>query len=72
MLRTLQPLLVACLLQLSGAVLAAQGEAQQPTDKNAGQSAPPDDRPRPPAPADTFTPSEKIGADSAVSFPVDI
>jgi hypothetical protein len=25
-----------------------------------------------PAPAPTFTPSEQIGADSAVSFPVDI
>ena len=27
---------------------------------------------KPPAPAPTFKPSEQIGADSAVSFPVDI
>jgi len=72
MLRTLPPLLVACLLQLSGAALAAQGDEPPPPATPAGQSAPPDDKPRPPAPAGTFTPSEKIGADSAVSFPVDI
>jgi hypothetical protein len=37
------------------------------------RSAPVEQRPRQPAkPAATFKPSEKIGADSAVSFPVDI
>jgi hypothetical protein len=36
---------------------------QKPVDEN---------RRKPSAPASTFTPSEKIEADSAVSFPVDI
>ena len=37
------------------------------------RSPPVEQRPRQPAkPAATFKPSEKIGADSAVSFPVDI
>jgi hypothetical protein len=31
-----------------------------------------DTRQKAAAPAETFTPSEKIGADSAVAFPVDI
>ena len=56
--------------------------AQAPTDEPESQRprqaavAPPDEavETQPPArgQADTFNPSEKIGADSAVSFPVDI
>ena len=51
-----------------------------PEQEKAGGAAPPGvesdsgDRAgkKPPAPAATFTPTEKIEADSAVSFPVDI
>jgi hypothetical protein len=44
------------------------------TEQNAPQqSKPADSSTLPPrAPATSFTPSEKVGADSAVSFPVDI
>jgi hypothetical protein len=46
------------------------------TDKVSPPAPPPDmppgGRQEKPAPAERFTPSEKIGADSAVSFPVDI
>jgi hypothetical protein len=44
---------------------AAQPEVQQqqPADSSTSQRS---------APAPSFTPSEKVGADSAVSFPVDI
>ncbi len=45
---------------------------QTPIDKPADAPAPARDKHKPAAPASTFTPSEKIGADSAVSFPVDI
>ena len=38
-------------------------QQQQPADSSTSQR---------PAPAPAFTPSEKVGADSAVSFPVDI
>ena len=44
---------------------AAQQAPQQPGPADSG-------KPKTPAPAKTFTPSEKVGADSAVSFPVDI
>lgn len=38
----------------------------------ASQPPPGDSRQRRQKPAGTFTPSEKVGADSAVAFPVDI
>jgi hypothetical protein len=44
-------------------------------ERNTTQSPPPDraaDQQRRQKPAPTFTPSEQVGADSAVSFPVDI
>ncbi|MGI9321797.1 MAG: hypothetical protein ACR2O5_10320 [Thiogranum sp.] len=62
-------------------VAAAGVYAQSPPEQEkAGGAAPPEvetdsgDRTgkKPPAPAATFTPTEKIEADSAVSFPVDI
>ncbi len=49
-----------------------QGDEQVPPDTPAVAPQPADDRRKPSAPAPVFTPSEKIGADSAVSFPVDI
>jgi hypothetical protein len=50
------------------------GEQPQdpPVTEPAERKAPADTRKPPPAPAPTFTPSEQIEADSAVSFPVDI
>ena len=48
---------------------------QQPSDKTAVQTTRPaakNSSRQSAKPAATFTPTEKIGADSAVSFPVDI
>ena len=70
-------------LLLSGLLLAGNVQALSPdTDKQqvSGQAATQQDQPsaskdsskRSGKPAATFNPSEKIGADSAVSFPVDI
>lgn len=50
-----------------------QGEKPEPQEKpaqDAGQQTMPADTPR--QSPDTFTPTERIEADSAVSFPVDI
>jgi len=47
---------------------AAEAEQQAPQRPGPADSG----KPKTPAPAKTFTPSEKVGADSAVSFPVDI
>ena len=60
---------------LFAAAAAAAAEDSNPdTEQQAPQQAKPADsgKPKTPAPAPTFTPSEKVGADSAVSFPVDI
>jgi len=64
-----------CIL-LAGNLFAAppaednKPDAEQPLPQ---QAKPADSsQPKTPAPATTFTPSEKVGADSAVSFPVDI
>jgi len=46
----------------------ASGEAAPEVESDSGQRA----GKKPPAAAATFTPTEKIEADSAVSFPVDI
>jgi|GEM_PF-1911738 len=43
-----------------------------PVTEPAGHQPPTGPAKKPAAPKSTFTPSEKIGADSAVSFPVDI
>jgi len=73
--RLRMPTLVLLML-LAAAPLAA---APPPPPQTPPVSAPAtergtaaDGRPQTPAPAATFTPSEKIGADSAVAFPVDI
>jgi len=66
--------MTVCIL-LAGTTFATVAEdrhtdAEQP---DAQQQSPADkSTPQRPAPAPTFTPSEKVGADSAVSFPVDI
>jgi len=67
-------LLTASML-LTGTLFAAAAEDSNPdAEQQAPQQAKPDDsgKPKTPAPAKSFTPSEKVGADSAVSFPVDI
>ena len=46
----------------------AGGEAAAEVQPDSGEGA----RKKPPAPAASFTPTEKIEADSAVSFPGDI
>lgn len=72
MTRTFLPILAGCLLQAAAMAQSPQPEQQGARDKPAAVTAPADDAQQPSAPAPTFTPSEKIGADSAVSFPVDI
>ena len=62
---------------LAGTLFAAASateDSNPDTEQQAPQQAKPADsgKPKTPAPAPTFTPSEKVGADSAVSFPVDI
>jgi predicted component of type VI protein secretion system len=67
------PMIVSVLLAVTLVAAAAEDndpDAEQPVEqqqKPAAVSAP-----QRPAPSPTFTPSEKVGADSAVSFPVDI
>jgi hypothetical protein len=74
----LRRLAAAILLVL---VAAPAGSADPDTDRSPAvtpQAEPPEPaKPEPspqesPRPASSFTPSEQIGADSAVSFPVDI
>ena len=66
----LLPALAGCLMLATAAAQSPQGEQQVPPDKAAVAPQPADDRRKPAAPTPVFTPSEKIGADSAVSFPV--
>ncbi len=70
-------LLLGCLAVTGGLHALAAEDEKEPvvsTETAAEKPAPPAKRsPRPARkPAATFTPTEKIGADSAVSFPVDI
>jgi len=62
--------LAGCLMVATAKAQSPQPEPPEARDKSAPVSA--DDTDKPSAPAPVFTPSEKIGADSAVSFPVDI
>jgi hypothetical protein len=57
-----------------GAVAGQPPRGDEPAapDEPSPAGAGTDDRPQAAPPATTFTPSERIGADSAVSFPVDI
>ena len=60
---------------LAGSLFAAVAEdSNLDEEQPVTQPAQPADssKPKAPAPAKSFTPSEKVGADSAVSFPVDI
>jgi hypothetical protein len=66
------PALAASLMLATAAAQSPQSDEQVPPDTPAVAPQPADDRRKPSAPAPVFTPSEKIGADSAVSFPVDI
>jgi hypothetical protein len=55
------------------AAVPAEDDRSETEPKAPQQSTPADRASRPPRPPSlTFTPSEKVGADSAVSFPVDI
>jgi hypothetical protein len=66
------PALAGCLMLATAAAQSPESEEQMPPDKAAVAPQPADDRRKSSPPAPVFTPSEKIGADSAVSFPVDI
>jgi len=74
MLKLYLPMAV-CIL-FAGNLLAATPANAEPADKE--QKLPQQEKPvdssklQKGTPAITFTPSEKVGADSAVSFPVDI
>ena len=70
-----------CLILLLSSLVASTALAEDPagqeqqqeteqTTRQAGTKQQPQAKPA--APASTFTPSEKVSADSAVSFPVDI
>jgi hypothetical protein len=65
------PALAGCLM-LATAAQSPQSEEQVPPDTPAVAPQPTDETRKPSAPAPVFSPSEKIGADSAVSFPIDI
>ncbi len=68
--RLLAVLLVALLV--AGSLPAAEAPPPAPREADAAPPAAPQPPEALPAPAPTFTPSEKISADSAVAFPVDI
>jgi hypothetical protein len=61
-------LLLLVLALLQGVAPAAESPA--PPDREPATAAPPADGGAPPEPV--YTPSEKISADSAITFPVDI
>jgi len=70
-------MLSALLLAGNAAAISFDDARQQPVEPPAGQAvtqkvpAKTGDNRQPVKPAATFNPTEKIGADSAVSFPVD-
>jgi hypothetical protein len=67
--------LVVASLATALSVAGAENDSDAGASPREPQAAPAGaetDRASPPAPAGGFTPSERIGADSAVSFPVDI
>ena len=66
------PAVMLGLASLHAAPPAPQERPARDTARPAEQKAPGQTRKQSPKPARSFTPSEKIGADSAVSFPVDI
>lgn len=50
----------------------AQGDLPRPAPRESGKKAVPDQPKEPSPPFEDFVPSEKIDADKAVDFPVDI
>lgn len=63
-------LVVVSLATAPAGVGAEHGKDPGPSPREPAGDPP--DSVSPPPPPDDFTPSERIGADSAVSFPVDI
>ncbi len=76
--RRLLFMLPVLLVAGNAAAISFDGAEQQPVTPPTGQAvtqkvpAKTGDNRQPAKPAATFNPTEKIGADSAVSFPVDI
>jgi hypothetical protein len=72
--KSLLPLTVCMLLAGNLFAAASAEDNNTETGKSSPQATQKDDRGKTKSspPATTFTPSEKVGADSAVSFPVDI
>jgi len=70
--------LLICLVMLAATVAAApavpptETRTETRTGSPAAKSKAGEVPRRPPPPVSTFTPTEKIGADRSVSFPVDI
>jgi predicted component of type VI protein secretion system len=67
------PVIVSVLLAVATFAAVAEDDnkdTEQPLEQVQQPAA--GSKPQRPAPSPTFTPSEKVGADSAVSFPVDI
>jgi hypothetical protein len=69
MMRNFVAVLAGCLMLATAQAQSPQPEPAETRDKSTVSA---DDAVKPAAPAPVFTPSEKIRADSAVSFPVDI
>ena len=72
-----KPCFILLLSSLVAGPAFAEDSPQQQQPQGSGESSPQaasGEKPaaRPAAPATTFNPSEKVSADSAVSFPVDI
>lgn len=59
-------------MNLYALALSEQEKTPQQTTPQTPQKKTTPGRDKPPAPLKTYTPTEKIKADSAVSFPVDI
>lgn len=74
MVRESRRVLAGCLVAAALGAQAQQAQTPEQTPDDQSDAAPSnqDTEREPSKPARTFTPSEEIGADSAVSFPVDI
>jgi hypothetical protein len=69
----LKPLVRALVLGLLGAAaIATAGDQAKPAPPAATPAAPAATPQSPPPPLEEFVPSEKVKADEAVAFPVDI
>jgi hypothetical protein len=70
--RAIRTVLPSALLLVSAVTWAAEAPRPAPQRDPVTSETPRPAPPRRPAPAPTYTPKEKISADSAVAFPVDI